>query len=172
MKDFAKTIARQEIEYLRRLYAKATDMIGTNQPALVAEGTEIYARIFTPDVVIASYDKKGEVGFESQGASGWVDVVADALKVYTSTQHLIGTQLVDLHQLDLNDEGQIVAGSASMESYLQAWHEHDKQQRLWLYIGTYTDKVRFEPGIGWRIYEMALSQVGGERRDLGDDPTV
>jgi len=169
MHDFAKTIARQEIEYLRRLYAKATDMIGTNRPALVAEGSEIYSRIFTPDVNIVSYDQAGEIGYESEGANGWVDVVADALKVYTATQHLIGTQIVDLQQLDLDDSGQVTAGQAQMESYLQAWHENDKKAVLWLFIGTYTDKVRYVPGIGWQIYEMALNQVAGERRALGTD---
>ena len=41
----AKTQAIQEIEYLRRWYAKATDQIGTATPEAIAEGRAIYRRV-------------------------------------------------------------------------------------------------------------------------------
>ena len=53
-----------------------------------------------------------------------------------------------------------------MESYLQAWHER-KDDRVWVFIGTYLDEVSFLPGRGWRIEEMRLLQVGGETRFMG-----
>ena len=34
----AQAIARQDIEYLRRLYARATDLMGTGREAEVGEG--------------------------------------------------------------------------------------------------------------------------------------
>ena len=169
MNELAKTIARQEIEYLRRLYAKATDMIGSNEPAAVAEGTEIYNRIFTPDVDLRTSDMAGRVNFEAKGPLEWVDVVKGALEEYTSTQHLIGTQIVTLHTLDLSDRDTIAAGEATMESYLQAWHENADDGRLWLFLGTYVDKVRYTKGVGWQISDMTLSQVAGEKRALGAD---
>ena len=43
---------RQEIEVLRRLYAKATDTIGLATHEAIEEGRAIYHRIFTPDVKI------------------------------------------------------------------------------------------------------------------------
>ena len=45
--------ATQNIEYLQRWYARATDLIGTNDPANIEEGRAIYHRIFTPDVRIS-----------------------------------------------------------------------------------------------------------------------
>ena len=45
----AKTQAIQEIEYLRRWYAKATDLIGVATPESIEQGRAIYHRIFTVD---------------------------------------------------------------------------------------------------------------------------
>jgi hypothetical protein len=53
-----------------------------------------------------------------------------------------------------------------MTSYLQAWHARADGD-LWLFIGTYHDKVRTTPGVGWQIYDMQLEQVSGDRRKLG-----
>ena len=45
-------LARLDIEYLRRKYAKATDLLGVNTPEAIAQGTAIYHEIFTPDARI------------------------------------------------------------------------------------------------------------------------
>ena len=46
-------VAKQDIEYLQRFYARATDQIGTNIPENIEAGRAIYHRIFTPDATIA-----------------------------------------------------------------------------------------------------------------------
>jgi hypothetical protein len=56
-----------------------------------------------------------------------------------------------------------VAGSATMESYLQAWHEQ-KDEKVWLFLGTYFEDAVFIPDTGWRIEKMILRQVAGETR--------
>lgn len=162
-----ETIARQDIQYLQQLYAKATDVIGTNSEAGVEQGRAIYHRIFTPDAMI----RAGGSGIEQlvrQGPDGWVEVVMEALNPYSSTQHLIGTQIVEIESMDVDGQGGVTAGEARMESYLQAWHENRPEGNVWLFLGTYDSKVRFTPGVGWQIYDMTLSQVAGELRALGD----
>jgi len=155
----AKTQAIQEIEYLRRWYAKATDQIGIATPESIAEGRAIYHRVFTADAQLdAGPDREPQVG-----PDGWVDLVLGALGELGPTQHLIGTQLVEIKSLVLDDECNVVAGSATMESYLQAWHEQ-KDEKVWLFLGTYFDDAVFIPGTGWRIEKMILQQVAGETR--------
>ena len=153
-----------EIEYLRRLYARATDLIGTGEAAAVSEGDAIYQQIFTQDVDIKTLG--GSVPFEATGPAAWRDVVADALANYVATQHLIGTQLVEFEALEVGDDGVVVAGKASMTSYLQAWHEH-QDGHVWVFIGTYEDELVFNPGQGWQIAAMILREVSSERRELG-----
>jgi len=158
----AKTQAIQEIEYLRRWYAKATDQIGIATPESIAEGRAIYHRVFTADAQLdAGPDREPQVGPDS-----WVDLVLGALGELGPTQHLIGTQLVEIKSLVLDDECNVVAGSATMESYLQAWHEQ-KDEKVWLFLGTYFDDAVFIPGTGWRIEKMILQQVAGETRYMG-----
>ncbi len=140
-----ETIDRQDIEYLRRLYGKATDLIGTGNAGDLEAGRAIYHRIFTPDAEIRTI-ADGKIGLTATGPDGWVDVVEEALSVYVSTQHLIGTQLVDIN----GDE-------AHMESYLNAWHERPTGV-TYIFIGTYEDKVR-KTETGWQIYDMTLHQV-------------
>ena len=136
---------RLEIENLRRLYAKATDAIGRVEEADVEEGRAIYHRIFTPDVSIRTV---GESPLTAENPDEWVDVVYKALKDYTGTQHLIGTQLVTIN----GDE-------AYMESYVNAWHQYE-DGRVFAFIGTYIDKVR-KTERGWQIYDMTLTQQAG-----------
>jgi|TARA_B100000315_G_C14322736_1_gene471518 hypothetical protein len=133
---------RQDIERLRRLYAKATDLIGLAKPDAVAEGRAIYHRIFTPDVAITT-SNTGQEPLTASGPDEWVDVVLKALSAYTGTQHMIGTQLVEVN----GDEGE-------MESYLHAWHKNPDGS-VYLFLGTYLDKVHrtFD---GWQIYSMNL----------------
>jgi hypothetical protein len=155
----AKTQAVQEVEYLRRWYAKATDQIGVATPESIAEGRAIYHRVFTADAQLdAGPDREPQVGPDA-----WVDLVVGALGELGPTQHLIGTQLVEIKSLELDDACNVVAGSAYMESYLQAWHEQ-KDEKVWLFLGTYFDDAVFILGTGWRIEKMKLQQVAGETR--------
>ncbi len=45
-------LARLDIEYLRRKYAKATDLLGLNTEFDTAAGLALYHEIFTPDARI------------------------------------------------------------------------------------------------------------------------
>ncbi len=151
-------LAKEEIAELRRLYARATDLIGLDTEAAVAEGRAIYHRVFTGDAKIGASGQPGVTGPDA-----WVKIVNDALLPYQDTQHLIGTQLVEIAQMpDASGAG----GEATMTSYLQAWHAKADGE-LWLFIGTYYDRARFIPGTGWQIYDMSLQQVSGETRKLG-----
>jgi hypothetical protein len=157
-----KSKAIQDIEYLRKRYAKATDKIGTGVKQSVEEGRRTYQRIFSKDAVIWA----GEHISPQIGPEAWVQVVAGALKDIGPTQHLIGTQLVELKRFELDEECNLLRGTATMESYVQAWHER-KDDLVWVFIGTYLDEVGFLPGLGWRIEAMQLLQVGGETRFMG-----
>lgn len=151
--------AMQEIEYLKRWYAKATDKIGEATETSIEEGRAIYHQVFDQKAII-----RAGGDFEDQiGPDGWVDLVLGALGPLGPTQHLIGTQVVEFEELKLDDNCEVVAGTASMESYLQAWHER-KDEKVWLFLGTYYDKVRFNPETGWQIVDMSLVQVAGETR--------
>jgi len=150
--------ATHNIEYLQRWYARATDLIGTNDPSNIEEGRAIYHRIFTPDVRISASDPGANREFAAQGPDQWVDVVAGALAEFDSTQHLLGTQIVELESLpDAEGNG----GQASMASYLQAWH-HDPDRVIDIFLGTYYSKVRYTGSNGWQIYDMRLEKVAGE----------
>ena len=149
--------AKYEVEYLQRLYARATDQIGTNIPENIEAGRAIYHRIFTPDAAISASDHSG-AAFKVVGPDEWVKVVDGALSVFDSTQHLLGTQIVELDSLpDANGAG----GEGKMSSYLQAWHQDDDRV-IDIYLGTYYSKVRYTQGIGWQIYDMQLVKVAGE----------
>ncbi len=137
---------RIAIENLRRLYAKATDQIGIATDEQVSAGRAIYHQIFTPDVDIRT--SPGPNNLTAKGPDEWVDVVKNALESYKATQHLIGTQLVEID-----------GDSASMESYLSAWHQRPDGS-VWVYLGTYIDKVR-RTDTGWQIYDMELAQTIG-----------
>ena len=154
--------ARQEIEYLRRWYALATDRIGENTEESVAEGRKIYHRIFTKDCEIRVTDAD-KVSLSASGPDGWVDVVKAALsKRYEKTQHLIGTQLVRSITLP-NAAG--AGGRAAMSSYLQAWQVTPTGE-LHRVMGTYHDKVRYTPGVGWQIYDMTLENTTRDVQQL------
>lgn len=160
-----KAAATQEIEYLRRLYAVATDQLGINTEASITEGMATYRRIFTPDVRVR-VTGEGTDPLNATGPDAWAKIANEALADYAATQHLIGTQLVEIHSIEFDAAGNVVSGDASMSSYLQAWHAGTDDD-LWLFIGTYYDKVRYTPGVGWQIYDMELMRVSGENRSLG-----
>ena len=53
---YTEANARQEVEYLRRWYGVATDLLGflnSEDPTAFNEGRKIYRRIFTPDALIS-----------------------------------------------------------------------------------------------------------------------
>jgi len=156
-------VARQEIEYLRRRYARATDLIGEGSPDSLAQGRRIYHEIFTADARICT-SLDGEVQLEAAGPDGWADVVQGALKEYVATQHLIGSQLVELVGLETDANGQVTAGEATMTSHLQAWHA--RADSVWIFIGSYVDQVRHCDGKGWQIQDMELIQLSSEDRPL------
>jgi len=165
-KAMIEAVARQEIEYLRRAYAVATDQIGLNEASSVAAGRETYRRIFTPDVTF-SVTGPGTQPLSAIGPDGWVDVVQGALGPLGATQHLIGSQLVELSDLGWSDDCSVTSGSADMQSYVQAWHEQSDRE-VWLFLGTYFDQVVYRPGFGWQIQAMELRRVTGENRPSGE----
>jgi hypothetical protein len=84
-------------------------------------------------------------------------LAAQALSEFEMTQHLIGSQVVTVQSLpDAGGQG----GEASMISYLQVWHSSPGRV-LDIFIGTYRDKVRYTPGVGWQSYDMFLEKVSG-----------
>lgn len=158
-------LARQEIEDLRRQYCRATDALGRVDDSRSRQyGEATFYNIFSDDVAIRVTGTPAPLS--GTGPAAWIDIVSNALAPYESTQHLIGTQVVDFLDVQIED-GQIHAGEAVMTSYLQAWHAWP-DRRLRLVMGTYTDKVRWYPGSGWRIYDMVLEHTSREHRMLGE----
>ncbi|MEM7100908.1 MAG: nuclear transport factor 2 family protein [Pseudomonadota bacterium] len=133
-----------EIENLRRLYAKATDLIALGGHERVEGARAIYHQIFTPDVDIKT--SPGPDALTANSPDQWVDVVADALEQYQSTQHMIGSQLVQLN-----------GDQAHMESYLSAWHQRGDGSVM-VFLGTYVDSVRKDRS-GWQIHAMDLQRT-------------
>jgi hypothetical protein len=132
---------KHEIETLQRLYAKATDKLGTDSAETREQGRQIYHRIFTPDAIVRTRNTDDD--FEANGPDGWAGVAEGALEQYIGTQHLIGTQLTEVN----GDEGE-------MESYLNAWHKFPDNS-VYYFLGTYISKVRRGEN-GWQIYDMTL----------------
>ncbi len=147
-------LAKQAISELKHLYARATDLIGRADDASVAEGRAIYHRIFAGQARIGAAHIDPVIGPDA-----WADVVLDALKHYGSTQHLIGTQLIEVASLSDNNG---TRGEATMLSYVQAWHSTDDE--VWLFMGAYHDKLTHTASHGWRISEMILEQMDIDRR--------
>ena len=147
---------RQEIEYLRRQYALATDLIGMGGPEQVQRAQAIYRRIFTADASIRVVID-GQVTRQARGPDGWAVEVQHALQPYAGVQHLIGSQLVEF--VCSSDQPPT---EATMSSYLQAWHDRPGED-VYLFIGTYHDRVLLVPGIGWQIHDMELQRVSTAR---------
>ena len=66
--DTAAMLAKQEIEYLQRWYARATDLIGSNLPDQIEEGRDIYHRIFTKQQNNRRTYRKGDHPTKHQGS--------------------------------------------------------------------------------------------------------
>lgn len=153
----AIAVATQQIECLRKQYGLATDLIGSKLPQNIEQGRAIYRAIFAPEVKISASNGSDGPTFDAVGPDAWVDVVVHALQPFAVTQHLIGTQLVTIDTLP---DSKGMGGSASMVSYVQAWHA-DPGGVVDIFIGTYRDKIAFTPQSGWQIIEMRLEKVSG-----------
>ena len=161
--DYALVVARQQIEYLRRRYGYATDLLTLEEPGARERGRAIYREIFAPDAEVSA-TANGEVLLSAKGADDWADTVIQAFQNnYTVTQHLIGTQIVDVHSLP--GEKANSAGEATMSSYLQAVHENNGNSIV-VCIGTYYDKVRYSADKGWQIYQSMLVRASGHVVEL------
>ena len=152
-----------DIEYLQRLYALATDLLGLSDAASIARGTAIYHEIFSQDLK-ASFFGPGIETIQKTGIDGWLELVTTSLGPMGPTQHLIGTQVVDLDEIEIDDSGNVVKGEALLRSYLQAWHTLP-DQKVWLALGTYHSKVRFSDG-RWQIWQMDLELTIDETRQM------
>ena len=164
----ALMLARLQIEQLRRWYAFATDQLGmVDEPDAQTTGLDIYHRIFTPNADIRVTRNETTL-LSARGPDGWAKVARDALRVYSATQHLIGTQLVTFESVEfVADTGALAAGSANMSSYLQATHIWpDQRERL--VLGTYLDHVQWVPSGRWQIDDMTLVYTSEVFRPPGE----
>lgn len=168
-----EVVAKAQISELRRMYGKATDLLGAGKDHDHFGGEEplsteikhfmarnIYRRIFTEDATISASGG----ALTGVGPDDWADKVAAALGAFSATQHMLGTQLVTIDEMP-DDEG--CGGGATMQSYLNALHEFSPGGNIGIYRGTYFDKVRYVPEIGWQIYDMDLRLASWELREHG-----
>ena len=137
---------RLEIENLQRLYAQATDGLGGQDEVAKAQSLATYERIFMPNVQITT-SNTGAEPLTASSPQGWYDVVASALAHYTSTQHMIGTQVVTGDAL-----------GPHLESYLSAWH-FEEDGSVQVFLGTYIDEI-VRDGSTWKIASMNLRHTG------------
>lgn len=168
--DLIKAAARQDIEYLRRNYAKATDLLAITEEASFNEGLEIYRSIFTVDADF-SVSGDGAPDMSATGPDAWADIVEKNLGPMGPTQHLIGTQRVIDLNVDISSDCKIQSGSAKMESYVQAWHDLPNS-KIWHYLGSYFDNVIYVSGKGWQIEKMNLMRITTETRNKLSDQSV
>ena len=73
-----ESAARQDIEYLQRGYAKATDLLGITEGESFNEGRELYRTIFTADAKF-SVSGEGAPEMSAVGPDAWADIVAETL---------------------------------------------------------------------------------------------
>ena len=92
--------------------------------------------------------------------------VVGALHEFAATQHLVGTQIAEVHNLPGDDHA---AGKGTLFSHLQAWHAKPDGD-MWHYIGIYEANVVCHPGMGWKIAEMNLRQVSEDYRKISPRP--
>ncbi len=158
--------ARRDIERLRQLYAIATDSLGRgDDPTLVARGQSIYRRIFTTNADIST--SGSTTPLHGTGPDAWATIAMNALSRYAATQHLLGTQIVTLEDLEgTGDPPTVVSGRGHMTTYLHAWHATATPD-LRLVLGTYEDDVVYTPKAGWQITRMVLVHQAGDERLMG-----
>ena len=160
----ALSVARQEIEQLRRWYAIATDLLGRTDDAQArSRATEIYERIFTPDVQASVVG--GLRALEGRGPEAWKAVATQALEPFEATQHLIGSQVVWFSEVVFAADD-LAEGRAAMSSYVRASHVWPNRMER-VVLGTYQDDVVLVPGVGWQIERMVLEFASEEHRQMG-----
>ena len=166
---YTESAARQDVEYLRRWYGVATDLVGlskSDNPGAFNEGRKIYRRIFTPDANITISGNPFVDPTLGTSPDQWADFVNAVLgETFLATQHLIGTQVFEIDTLPSTSPAQGGStGHATGSSYLQAFHE-THAQTCSVFNGTYFDKAKVATlrggGMGWQIYDMNLVRVTG-----------
>ena len=140
-------LAQQEIQELMRLYAQATDLIAADSSANEAQVESIYRRIFTEDAPIGV---RGQMSVS--GPSAWLEFVKASSSALRGTQHLIGSQIVEIKSLP-NAEGH--GGEAAMTSYLHATRVGAGGE-ISRVVGTYFATVTHAPETGWQLSELTL----------------
>jgi hypothetical protein len=139
-------LAKADIAELQRRYVRAADrLVGADDPEPSAA---VYRRVFTADARIVV---TGQVS--ATGPEEWLAISRATQAGLRATQHMIGTQVVDVHALpDVDGTG----GSATMTSAVQVSQmpEDGGVARL---LGTYTSELVHAPGAGWKIDAMTLS---------------
>ena len=141
-----RVLAKAEIAEHQRRYVRAADrLVGADDPEPSAA---VYRRVFTADARIVV---TGQVS--ATGPEEWLAISRATQAVLRATQHMIGTQVVDVHALPGPDG---TGGRASMTSAVQVSQmpEAGGVARL---LGTYTSELVHVPGTGWKISEMTLS---------------
>jgi hypothetical protein len=162
-----ESAARQDIEYLQRGYAKATDLLGIVDRDSFIKGRELYRTIFTKNAKF-SVSGDGAPEMSAVGPDAWADIVAETLQPMGPTQHLIGTQRVTDLEMQISADCNVTGGSAALESYVQAWHDLQNNQ-IWMFMGSYVDDVVYVQGKGWQISKMDLVRTTTETRNKLSD---
>lgn len=142
--------AEAEIAKLTSCYAHGTDAIGRGD---LQEGKDIYAPCFTADAEVAVYFPgtpwNGPPSFSTVGTDSWADFVSSVFTAngYTSTQHLMGTIDVNVHN----------GHTATMTSYLHATHVLS-DGTIDVANGTYEDEIVRHHGT-WKIKKRTLKLI-------------
>lgn len=126
-------------------YALGTDAIAVGD---VDAATALYGATFTPDAQIGAGFDPSSPSLVANGPTEWADVVIEAFRPYTATQHLLGTINI------VHDP--TTANVARMTTYLHATHVFRENLDLLIVLGTYNDVVAWLPKVGWRITERFL----------------
>ena len=159
------SVARQEIEQLRRWYAHATDLLGrTHDAEARLRATNIYKRIFTSDVEASVVG--GVRALKGTGPEAWKSVATQALEPFVATQHLIGSQVVWFERVVFAGDA-LQEGQANMLSYVRAAHVWPNRMER-VVLGTYQDAVVLVPEVGWQIRRMVLEFASEEHRQMGE----
>ena len=167
---YTESAARQEVEYLRRWYGVATDLLGllsSEDSTAFNTARKIYRRIFTPDAIITINGNPFVDPTLGTTPDQWADFVHLVLgQRFLATQHLIGTQVFEIDVLPSTSPAQGAStGHATGSSYLQAFHEFRDVHNVSQFNGTYFDKVKVAKlrsgKMGWQIYDMNLVRVTG-----------
>ncbi len=140
--------AQQQIARLQRRYALATDRVASGGDADIAAARAVYQQIFTPD---ASIGVAGQPPVT--GPDAWLALVQASLGTLRGSQHLIGSQVVDV--TGLPGAGRESPGEASMTSVLQATQVAADGSLTRIY-GNYVVQARYTQAAGWQMANMKL----------------